>query len=138
MKNNNYVDIILHAWKTKIEVMEVKITDIDNDIYCEVLTRLFNNQREYRKSILEINNYYNSNDIILLINLDNYIENSHNTREDNIEHLIEWTKSMCNYQAEISYEIKQGYLYEIDEYKSNINYFDNKDNFYYNFIRGEE
>lgn len=140
MKENDCVQVKLDAWKTRIEVMEVEITGISNKTYCEVLTRLFNNQREHSKDILELRNYYGSNRITLLINLSNYCEDSYNSKEENIEHIIDWVKSMCFYEdgIKVEYTLAKGCVWNIDEYRSNIKYFNEKEEFIYNFIRGEE
>lgn len=140
MKENECVQVKLDAWKTRIEVMEVDITGISNETYCEVLARLFNNQREHSKDILELRNYYGSNRITLLINLSNYRIDSYNSKEEDIEHIIDWVKSMCFYQdgIKVEYTLGNGYVWNIDEYKSNIRYFNDKEEFIHNFIRGEE
>ena len=104
MKENDCVQVKLDAWKTRIEVMEVEITGISDKTYCEVLTRLFNNQREHKQSILELINYYGNNRITLMINLSNYREHSYNSKEEDIEHIIDWVKSMCFYEDGIKVE----------------------------------
>lgn len=140
MKENDYIQVKLDAWKTRIKVMEVEITGISDKTYCEVLTRLFNNQREHSKDILELRNYYGSNRITLLINLSNYCENSFNSREEYIGHIIDWIKSMCFYEdgIKVEYTLGNGYVWNIDEYRSKIEYFNDKEEHIYNFIRGEE
>lgn len=140
MKENDYVQVKLDAWKTRIEVMEVEITGISDKTYCEVLTRLFNNQREHKQSILELINYYGNNRITLMINLSNYREHSYNSKEEDIEHIIDWVKSMCFYEdgIKVEYTLGNGYVWNIDEYRSKIEYFNDKEEYIYNFIRGEE
>ena len=140
MKENDYVQVKLDAWKTRIEVMEVEITGISDKTYCEVLTRLFNNQREHKQSILELINYYGNNRITLMINLSNYREHSYNSKEEDIEHIIDWVKSMCFYEdgIKVEYTLGNGYVWNIDEYRSKIEYFNEKEEYIYNFIRGEE
>lgn len=140
MKENDYVQVKLDAWKTRIEVMEVEITGISDKTYCEVLTRLFNNQREHKQSILELINYYGNNRITLMINLSNYREHSYNSKEEDIEHIVDWVKSMCFYEdgIKVEYTLGNGYVWNIDEYRSKIEYFNEKEEYIYNFIRGEE
>lgn len=140
MKENDYVQVRLDAWKTRIEVMEVKIKGISDDDYCEVLTRLFNNKRDNHRDILDLYNTYINNNITVVINLSNYHDGSYGTKEEDIDHLIKWIKSMCGYKdgIEVSYTIGKGYLWEVDEYRSNIKPFDENEEYQYNFIKGED
>ena len=64
--------------------------NVPNEIYCEVLTKLFNNKRD-NKSIIDLHNYYGDNNITMAIDLDTYEARN---KEEAKKHLLEWTKSI--------------------------------------------
>lgn len=136
MNENNSTQVRLTAWKTQIDVMEVKIK-VDEREYCEVLTKLFNNKREYPKDFIDIYNCFGSNLITFVINLTHYDGGDTDNRQDTIDHILRFANSCCNYEAEVNHTIGKAYLYEVDEYRSKIEYFDEKDNFYFNYITME-
>lgn len=136
MNENKSTQVNLIAWKTPIEVMEVKV-DVEETEYCNTLVRMFNNKREHKKSIIDLYNTWANNTITFVVNL-NYYENGNADRNDTIEHIVHWANVMCNYKGKVEYTIGKGYLYEVDEYRSKIEYFDKDDNYQYNFIKDED
>ena len=126
--------IILKTYRKEIEVlvltMEVPTYEPDDEKhryhprYEEVLLKLFNNKRE-NNDILDIKNWYGSNEISIVINLTHYLEDSYNDRQECIEHLIQWFKSGCDISDEdVSLEYGKAYIYEIPTYQNKIESFE--------------
>ena len=85
--------------------------------YEQVLLKLFNNKREH-KDILEIRNYYGSDKITMVVNLTDYLNGSESSREETIEHLVQWFKCGCDVaDDQVKQYIHKAYIYEVPEYK---------------------
>lgn len=82
--------------KTEVEVYAedhlvlTATLDVPDEIYCSVLTKLFNNKRD-EKSILELNNYYSNNKISIAIDLNEYGSDAVDKGEKDI---LEWLKNI--------------------------------------------
>lgn len=140
-------EILLKSYRKEIEVlvltMEVPTYDYNDERrqwfpkYEDVLLKFFNNMRDDR-SILRIENYYDSNEITLIVNLTRYLEESYSNREECIKHLKEWFKSGCDIADEdVKVEIGKAYLYEVPEYRNKIVSFENE-TYIRNFIDWED
>lgn len=126
--------IFLKSYRKEIEVlvltMEVPTYEPDDEKhryyprYEEVLLKIFNNKRE-NNDILDIQNWYGSNEISIVINLTHYLEDSYNDRQECIKHLIQWFKSGCDISDEdVSLEYGKAYIYEIPTYQNKIESFE--------------
>lgn len=109
----------LVSYRKVVDVVRLTISPT-NEEYCEVLTKLFNNQRE-EKEILEVYNYYDNNQITIVVNLTDYARDFE-TKEEAIAHIKRWLNSFMrdNDEDNISvYETKAS-IYYIDEYSSKL------------------
>lgn len=120
----------LKAYKEEINILEltIDIPYFDNledrliyGTYENTLLKLFNNKRENKDEILEIRNYYGSNKITMVINLDAYRQGSYNSEEEDIEHLKRFMIGSFDMKSEDIKEYKhKGYLYTINDYENGI------------------
>lgn len=118
-------EIMLKSYRKEIEIleltMEVPVYEGERAKYFpkyeDILLKFFNNKRE-DKDILEIRNYYGSNEITLVVDLTGYTENSYwESKEDSIEYLKEWFKCGLDIADEdVKTYITKGYRYSIPEY----------------------
>lgn len=105
----------INAWEETIEVLTLRM-NVPIEKYDDKLVRLFNIKRE-NDEILEIINYYGSNDIRVDINLTKYMEDSHGSKEDAINHLKEWFRGDLDITLDsINELLQEGHLYTIMEY----------------------
>ena len=87
---------------------------VPSEIYCEVLTKLFNNKRDNAREFLRLSNYWNSNILTVAFDLTEYSQNNRASINDSVEHLKNWVLSMGT-------ELKKiGNTYK--EYNSTIEY----------------
>ena len=87
---------------------------VPSEIYCEVLTKLFNNKRDNAREFLRLSNYWNSNILTVAFDLTEYSQNNRASINDSVEHLKNWMLS-------IGTELKKiGNTYK--EYNSTIEY----------------
>lgn len=115
----------LISYRKVVDVVRFTINPTDEE-YCEVLTALFNNQRE-EKEILEVYNNYCNNNITIVVNLtdyaeDNYHESIEEARDEAIAHLKRWLNNFMRDNDEdniIVYQTKAS-IYYIDEYSSKL------------------
>ena len=92
--------------------------------YESTLLRVFNNKREHREDILEIINYYGSNELKVVFNFTHYREDSYNTEEEDIKHLKRWLIGNFDLSEDaVKEERFKGRLYTINEYNNNIDTF---------------
>lgn len=113
----------INAWEETIEVLTLRM-DVPIEKYDDKLVRLFNNKRE-NDEILEIINYYDSNEITVDINLTKYLEDGHSSKEEAIKHLKEWFRGDLDIKLDsIDEQLHEGHLYTVMEYqlKTNDNY----------------
>lgn len=127
---NNEKLVTLKSYRREINIIEltIDIPYFDNledrlmyGTYENTLLKLFNNARDNKDDILEIRNYYGSNKITMVINLDAYREGSHNTEEEDIEHLKRFMIGNFDMKSEDVKEYRyKGNIYEIDRYDNKI------------------
>ena len=85
-------------------------------------------------------NYYGSNDITIHINLNQYIEDNHTSKQEAIEHLKEWFIGGLDISVnDVEEYIYEGYIFYVDEWnnKQAIKSFD-EDKLIENYIILEE
>lgn len=120
--------ITLCAYKQEVEIltlqMDVPVYEGERASwfpkYEDVLLKLFNNKRE-NKEILEIRNYYGSNAISMTVNLTEYMEGSSDTKEECIEHLVEWFKCGLDIKDEdVKQYLRTGTIYTIPEWENKM------------------
>lgn len=127
---NNEKLVTLKSYRREINIIEltIDIPYFDNledrliyGTYENTLLKLFNNARDNKDDILEIRNYYGSNKITMVINLDAYREGSYNTEEEDIEHLKRFMIGSFDMKSEDVKEYRyKGNIYEIDRYDNKI------------------
>lgn len=131
-------EIKLKAYRSEIEVLHLTLDVPSNKgkedflySYEDVLLKVFNNKRE-NKDILEINNYFGSNEITIVINLTHYMEDNHSSKEEAIEHLKDWFSAGLDVSNDqIEEYLDHGYLYSVPTYLNDVdgisNYIDWED-----------
>lgn len=110
----------INVWEEKIEVLTLRM-DVPIEKYDDKLVRLFNNKRE-NDEILELYNYYDSNEIAIYINLTKYLKegNNNGSKEDAIKHLKEWFRGDLDISLDsIQETLEEGHLYTVMDYTLN-------------------
>ena len=110
-------ETLLKAYKEKIEVLSLTM-EVPVEKYSDVLLKLFNNKRD-NKEILKLGNYYGSNDITIHINISQYIESNHTSKQEAIEHLKEWFIGSLDISLnDVEEYIYEGYIFYVDEWNN--------------------
>lgn len=92
--------------------------------YEDTLLRLFNNKRD-NEEILDIRNYYDSNEITLVVNLTAYMEDSRDSREECIKHLKKWLIGNLDIALnDVKEYIHEGHIFEVYEHENDIDSLD--------------
>lgn len=128
-------DVKLLFMSVEVEVLKLRVSIPKQEDYRKVFLKLHNNMRE-DKCILEINNFWCNNDIEMIVDLTNYINYVHKSKEEVVEHLREWMVSGCDIDPNsVKVEIEKGIVYEL--YEDQFEFFDEKDNFVGVYIRSK-
>lgn len=134
--NSNEKEVMLKSYRKEIELLVLKVEIPDIKEYEDTLLRLFNNKREDR-CILNIQNWYGSNDIAIYINLTEYDDGDN--RQKSIEHLKQWFIGRLDIAEEkIEVEIGKAFIYEIPDYLNDFEWFTEDEKFIRNYVRIEE